>query len=938
MDEKNTGLRISTFIINAFWRSVYALNIFLFIVLFLQFAILGLSFFDFRFPLPSWAESTVRKEISKRGIESDFSRIYVDMRGDITAESVSARFSGTPKDFLIAKRISASIWFSKLFSGELPIKSLRILDAQLGTTLSGAMQSPVVSGIFADIHSEGQWWNIESLALTLDNLRITASGYISEHFDADLLFNGVLKKEKSPASQTNKPVVDMAKAWDNAFSFYPELKKYISRFSDPMLNLSFSFYGNGEDSITLNFVASETSFEVLEKKFARIDNFHIRVSHKNYGGENNAEVLLWAENFSLDGYPSFSNVTARSDIAIEHNYIALENLDVLVRDVAYDGSELGNVHINKDVLNEENLYGDWRFFVALNPYRIDGIASISKDFEIKFDFDGRIDPALILNRKELSDIPELKQLAFPNGINVVANGEFYPQTSRLIVDSLIESDNCTIMNIPVDVVRGRVNYSSDTNIMKAKELQVQTSEGWDIEGEFIQNFTNNQYFVRVLGEIRPMAIAHFMEPWWTRIMKDFNFKGEKNFPKADVFVEGTWGAPEYIWCFANASGGNAEYNGSDFSHFSLNVLVNPKRISLYDILISSGSGGTATASLDWLYKNGITSFEKQTILMDSTLSPNELISLGGDDAREVLDVVKFEQSPTLKFNAILRNSSNNPKNLPDIFNADVESKGGVNIEMVRVENISFSARSNKINTELDKLKFDFCGGSADGIVDLKKAKKSMLFDANLRADKMNQLLFTKFLMLLGSQEKGNEKKKADEEKSLVDGGENGVVSMSISLKGDTADFENSYGAGYASLENDDLIKLHLFGILSRALSAVSLPFGSFNVTYAHSPFEIANGTIKFTKLEMGGPVMQIKGGATYNFVKDNIDSTLAVIPFGGLSTPIVSNVMSLINPITSTVQVHLEGELADPKIGVKVNPVNAIRSEEKIVEKIRDQL
>ena len=63
-----------------------------------------------------------------------------------------------------------------------------------------------------------------------------------------------------------------------------------------------------------------------------------------------------------------------------------------------------------------------------------------------------------------------------------------------------------------------------------------------------------------------------------------------------------------------------------------------------------------------------------------------------------------------------------------------------------------------------------------------------------------------------------------------------------------------------------------------------------------------------------------------------------MIPFGGLSTPIVSNVMSLINPITSTVQVHLEGELADPKIGVKVNPVNAIRSEEKIVEKIRDQL
>ncbi|MBQ2722703.1 MAG: hypothetical protein IJF70_07315 [Opitutales bacterium] len=217
----------------------------------------------------------------------------------------------------------------------------------------------------------------------------------------------------------------------------------------------------------------------------------------------------------------------------------------------------------------------------------------------------------------------------------------------------------------------------------------------------------------------------------------------------------------------------------------------------------------------------------------------------------------------------------------------------------------------------------------------------MLFDANLRADKMNQLKFTQFLMSLGSPEnkekKVNDKKKSDE-KSLIDGGENGVVSMSISLKGSTANFENSQGAGYAVLENNDLMKLHLFGMLSRALSAMSLPFGSFNLTYAQSPFEIANGVVKFTKLDMGGPVMQIKGGANYDFVNDKLDSTLAVSPFGSLSMPIVSNVMSLINPLTSTVQVHLDGKLEDPEISVKVNPVNAIRSEEKIVEKIRDEL
>jgi len=939
VDGKSTDLRVSTFIINAFWRSLYAVNVFLFVALFLQFAIWGLSLCDFKFALPSWAETALCKEISRLGVETKISHIYVNMYGEISAESVRARFSGTPKDFLIAKKIYASVWFSKLLSGSNPIKTLRIIDAQLGSTLNGAEESPIIKNFSTDIHFEGQWLNVDSLILSLGDMHITASGYINENFDVNLLFNGAFNSKEKTTSKT-KEKIDISKTWDSLFVEYPKIEEYISKFSEPMLNLSFSLCGNGEDNIVLTFESNGASIKV-DEKLANIEKLRFRASHKNYGGVNNSNIELSADTFSFEGYPSLNGIAIHSDIAIEEDYYALENLDVSVNKIAYDGTEFEGLHINKDVLNKENLYGDWNVSVGSLPYKIAGNLWLSKDYDVKFSLDGLLDANLILSRKELADIPELKQLNFPTGICVNVEGEFFAKTSRTIANATIQTSNCTIMNIPVDSVRGKVDYTSDTNVMSATELHVETTEGWDIDGEFIQNFSNNQYIVRVLGDVRPMAIAHFMEPWWTRIMKDFKFNGEKNFPHADVYVEGTWGAPEYIWCFARASGGNAEYNGASFAKFGLNVLVNPNRISLYDISIESSAGGTATASLDWLYKNGITSFYAQNIFMDSTLSPLELIALGGDDAREVLDVVKFEKAPKLKFNAVLRNPANNPKKLSDIFNADVESDGGVSIEMVRVENISFKARSNKINTELENLKFDFCGGTADGVVDLKKIEKAMLFDANLRADKMNQLKFTQFLMSLGSPEnkekKVNDKKKSDE-KSLIDGGENGVVSMSISLKGSTANFENSQGAGYAILENNDLMKLHLFGMLSRALSAMSLPFGSFNLTYAQSPFEIANGVVKFTKLDMGGPVMQIKGGANYDFVNDKLDSTLAVSPFGSLSMPIVSNVMSLINPLTSTVQVHLDGKLEDPEISVKVNPVNAIRSEEKIVEKIRDEL
>ncbi|MFR6032221.1 MAG: AsmA-like C-terminal region-containing protein [Bacilli bacterium] len=173
---------------------------------------------------------------------------------------------------------------------------------------------------------------------------------------------------------------------------------------------------------------------------------------------------------------------------------------------------------------------------------------------------------------------------------------------------------------------------------------------------------------------------------------------------------------------------------------------------------------------------------------------------------------------------------------------------------------------------------------------------------------------------------------------MVEGGENGEISVSISLEGDVKEFEKSSGGGYVNLENKDLIKLNLFGALSRAAAALRLPFGSFDITYAHSNFAIKDGVVSFPYLEMGGAVMQIKGAANYDFMKDDIDATLAILPFAGIKTPIISDVVSVINPLTNAIQATVDGQISDPKIGLKVKPANIIQSQEKIQEEIRSDL
>ena len=141
-----------------------------------------------------------------------------------------------------------------------------------------------------------------------------------------------------------------------------------------------------------------------------------------------------------------------------------------------------------------------------------------------------------------------------------------------------------------------------------------------------------------------------------------------------------------------------------------------------------------------------------------------------------------------------------------------------------------------------------------------------------------------------------------------------------------------------SLRNPNLMRLNLLGALSRAFSALRLPFGTFDITYANSRIEIEDGSVDFPKLEMGGPVMQIKGAAAYDYLRDDIDAALAIRPFGGLTMPIVSSVASLINPLANTVEVSLDGKLEDPKVGVKVNPIKILQSEKSLIEDIRESL
>ena len=69
-----------------------------------------------------------------------------------------------------------------------------------------------------------------------------------------------------------------------------------------------------------------------------------------------------------------------------------------------------------------------------------------------------------------------------------------------------------------------------------------------------------------------------------------------------------------------------------------------------------------------------------------------------------------------------------------------------------------------------------------------------------------------------------------------------------------------------------------------------------------------------------------------------ISAALSARPFGGLTTPLISNIASLINPIANTITIKVKGTLENPDIGVSINPINMLQGREKILDNMEESL
>ncbi len=927
-----------------FWRSLYPFNFFLGAVfIFLACVYCALRFAG-EFSLPESLRERIEEEAAEMGLALSFDKSFVGISGYFYASDVRLRLAGTPNDVFRAQKMKVNFLWTDLLSGKFSISSVEVFDGSVAPSYGDFDTEPVVSRLNMRIRKSGAKWRVDFLDFKIDSLYVWARGTVRENFSPDKMaakcgFGDFMPASESSGKKEEKPVAAIGKNIDSFFAFFDKNKNLLDVFADPMAEVSFDLEedeGFAEVVIGSPYAGYELSKDKLgENSSVRASGIRAKLLLESGSKSSSAKYSVFAgkvfcgKDFSAEGF------SVDGEIVPQSGRLALKNFEAVCATFVYDGIEFKNLSVRNDWLDEKNYKEGWIVCAGTGGKTLAAQVDVKEDGRADIVAEGGVSPEYILSAGALAKIEEMRDFSFPSGIFLELKASLNLSKFAVRAEGSFDTGSAVIYRMPVKFARGEFSYDTSTNIFDARNLDVKSEEGWRVKGGFKQSFNDNRYFINVAGDIRPMAIAHFMEHWWAKVFSSVKFEGEKNFGEADAFVEGVWGKPENIWAFVGVKGKNASYNGSFFDNFSLKVWINPERITLFDVNLSRESR-TAHAVLEWLYgSSGLTQYERQSIFLESNLNTSELASLGGREAEDVLEVVRFSEAPRLTLNAVLYNPSNNPIRRRDVFNAEIFAGGETQIEnFAKVMNMRCEARSDGVATQITNASFGFCDGNGEGGVRVEKMDKGRIwFDADMRFDSMNQGEFVKFLCSLDPSVEGDSDNKEASWKIEM---ENGEVDLSAKLRGFTDDGASISGGGYVSLDNAELMRLNLFGALSRALSALKLPLGSFDLTYMKSPFEMEGGVVKFPQLEIGGDVMRIKGGAAYNFLKDDLTAAFFVSPFGGISKGLVGKFVSAINPITNIVEVEIKGTLDDPDVSIKMDPSHMLKSDKKIINGIRE--
>lgn len=885
-------------------------------------------FFDLSMPMPSRMREQILSLAQNFGINIEAEEIRVSLNGRLDFSEFKVSFINSQKPLFTAKNLKADFEILKLLRGRLGLRALYLQGCDIYSGFGGNSNFPIFENLSLNAFKRGDFYKISFANFYFEKLCVSLCGNVSEQFLLENLSGGEGSSKNS------------FKQWDDFCEKAHFSKQYLKTFNFPAANIEFDIEKDGLARAFLRANSSGFSVDVSGRTL-KFSDFASFLSYEKKGGRHlvSAEILSTGADFGGEVLAKSCKAFANLDL----NEMRLLNIHASLSNLNVYGAEIDYAEIMKDALNLadiktlrtslDGLKSFWK--IRGGSFGAEFTGSV-EDFNVKLS--GNFSPEPLLKCSLIPEAEELGWFRFSDsgifldgGAKVKIDAE--TKTPSVECKMFLDIQNSLLFGVDAKSLSGDVCYDSKSGDFWATCARAVSTEGWIVDADIYQNLKTFDYKFMISGSLRPSAINHFMEEWWKDVFGDFKFV--KDFPCADIVVYGTWGNPEFMDVYGFVSLQNAYRNNVLFDEASLVVWVNPARISIFDLYVRNADR-TLTGALDWAYfSKKLDSYNENRIFARSTLNREELIAMGGEKVKESLEILDFDEAPKISLNLLMKNP-NREKNAPDIMNLDYECAGNTRAGKFELQNLKFKSYILGDDIYLSEMDFGIANGRGAGEVFVGKRDGKDYFSAKLNIEKANQQKFMD--VLLGLSKSPNEKKAVVEDEAGFENSKYGVLNANIDISGFSDFLESFKGKGEIFLENPKLATINIFGLFSRLTSVLRLPVGSFELSYAESPFEIEDAQISFDDIKITGPAAKIIGKARYDFGKDLINANLIFSPFSEVKTPLVSQIMSVVNPISSLAEVEVRGNFDNPDISINLRPLNVFKSDESIMEKFEKKM
>ena len=903
--------------------------------------VVAVSFFaDFSVPVPNRIKAAMEAEASGEGFQFEARQMRVRLSGGLRFDEFRMSFKGSKAPLFTADKIGVDFKIGALLFGKLDVRKIVLKNAAVYSGFGEDSNEAIFERVYLRATKHADTCRIDYAFLDFDTLSASVSGRVSEKYLIESLGGGGKRADKK----------NPYKEWDDFCRGAHALKDCIEKFDTPFVKVNFDVSPQGVLKADLHAQSSQSTF-MFGKDELKISSLKLLAAVEKRPGFFGADFGVLALNCACKGV-SAQGVKAFGKLDIEKMRAC--NLTASAADIDFCGAKIDYAAVEKDSLDipedsafsSLNLDGSKLFFKIGGGNLHASFSGALDNFSVKAA--GNFLPEPLLKCSLIPPAEELSWFKFSDfgmAIDAAASvGLKGKEPPQIEVAAFLDIPNAIVFGVNTTSFSGDITYSHSSGEFWANNACAVSPDGWKVGAQIYQNLKNYDYKFYFTGSLRPSEINHFMEPWWAEIFGDFSF--DKKFPHTDISVCGTWGKPEYMYVYGDVWLEDAFRNGVKFERANLTVWVNPSRISIYNLYVKNGSRELSGA-LNWAYFSGmLDSYNENAIVVKSTLNREELIAMGGEKVKESLELWSFDTAPKISLNLLMKNPARKPES-PDAMNLGYECAGTTRVGKFGLQNLKFRSYVLGDDIYLKDMDFSIAEGRGSGALFAGKKDGKDYFDADLKIENANQKKFSEILLSL-SPEPQNPQKSPEPQKagaspkpSGPEGFENaqfGKISGEAKIAGYMDFAETFKGGGKLVLENPKLGTINLFGVISRLTNALHLPVGSFELSRAESPFAIENAQIIFDGLKITGPSAKIIGKARYNFLKDTVGAKLLFSPFSEVKTPVVSQIISMVNPITSLAEIDIKGGIDDPEVSINLKPMNVFKSDEKIMENFEAQI